>query len=72
MQGFSCIIKENLHVPTIPVFRFPTLLTVVHKNTMENKDMLFHLDCIVPKKSNYISFFPAFTLNGNQSLLVID
>lgn len=39
---------------------------------MENKDMLFHLDCIIPKESNYISIFPAFSLNENQSLLVID
>lgn len=25
---------------------------------MENKDMLFHFDCIFPKESNYISIFP--------------
>lgn len=55
-----CIVpaSQNLHSPTVQAFIFPILLTVVYKNTMENKDMLFHFDCIFPKESNYISIFP--------------
>lgn len=39
---------------------------------MENKNVLFPFDNIFPKESNYIGIFSAFSLNGNQSLIVID